>query len=137
MTDPITELAARLFTGQPPTQEWIDQWAPDGDLTRAWRESCDGRAMAAIVDRSLCAADLLEQIDAEGEALIPVTKLAIGPTPYLFTVWVDSESRVAKIETVTVLESYHSDHRWTAIAERLRPIGPPSFAALLRRFGVT
>jgi hypothetical protein len=136
MTDPITELAARLFTGHPPTQEWIEQWAPDGDLSPAWRESSDGRAMAAIVDRSLCAADLLEQIDAEGEAVIPVTKLAIGPAQDLFTVWVDSESRAAKIETVTVLERYHSDHRWTAIAERLRPIDPPILTELLARYRI-
>jgi hypothetical protein len=66
MTDPITELVECLTRGEVPPLAWVVRWCDRDSIARAWRESCDGRAMARVLGQ--CTVSGFAVTDAAWEA---------------------------------------------------------------------
>jgi hypothetical protein len=52
MSDPLTRLVADLDRDGKPSLAWLTEWAPDGDLSRAWAVSGDPEALLRILGRA-------------------------------------------------------------------------------------
>jgi hypothetical protein len=53
MNDPLVVLADALIEHQPPPLAWLLEWAPDGNIERAWTKSWTPSAMCEILGISL------------------------------------------------------------------------------------